>query len=43
MEKVILLLHGKTLMGRTLTVAEARPHEKRDGEFRGGTNGDTQI
>ena len=40
---MILLVHGKTLMDRTLAVAEARPQEKRDGEFRGGTNGDTQI
>jgi hypothetical protein len=43
MEKAISLLHGKTLMGRILTVAEARPQKKRDREFRDGMNGDTQI
>ena len=43
MEKAISLLHGKTLTDRTLTLAEVRPQKRRDGEFRGGTNGDTQI
>jgi len=34
-EKAISLFNGKTFMERTLTVSEARPQKKKEGEFRG--------
>jgi RNA recognition motif-containing protein len=36
--KAISMLNGKTLMDRALVVNEARPQEKRGGEFRGRDN-----
>ena len=36
--KAISLLNGKTLMDRALIVNEAKPQEKRGGEFRGKVN-----
>ena len=36
--KAISMLNGKTLMDRALIVNEARPQEKRGGEFRGRGN-----
>jgi hypothetical protein len=35
-EKAISLVNGKSVMNRTLTVNEARPQKKREGDFRGG-------
>jgi RNA recognition motif-containing protein len=37
-KKAISLLNGKTLMDRALIVNEARPQQKRAGEFRGRGN-----
>jgi len=34
-EKAISLLNGKTFMDRTLTVNEAKPQKKREGNFKG--------
>ncbi len=36
--KAISLLNGKTLMDRALIVNEAKPQQKRGGEFRGNVN-----
>ena len=36
--KAISLLNGKTLMDRALIVNEAKPQQKRGGEFRGKVN-----
>ncbi|MDP2968370.1 MAG: RNA-binding protein [Deltaproteobacteria bacterium] len=35
-EKAISLLNGKTFMERALVVNEAKPQQKKGGEFRGG-------
>src|SRR4030067_2277533 len=35
-EKAISLLNGKTFMDRALVVNEAKPQQKKGGEFRGG-------
>jgi RNA recognition motif-containing protein len=37
-EKAISLINGKTFMERALIVSEARPQEKKGGEFRGRGN-----
>jgi len=34
-EKAISQINGKTLMDRALTVNEAKPQKKRDGDYRG--------